>query len=71
MTAISLIFNQVPGNAGWQADTNGNGIPDGEDRDVNLSKRIDRATGIWLPQHGTDSVPDPAPIESVIRDSPS
>ncbi len=42
MTAISLIFNQVPGNPGWQADTNGNGIPDGEDRDVNLSKRIDQ-----------------------------
>lgn len=42
VTAIALIFGQIPGNAGWEADTNGNGIRDGEDRDVNLSKRIDQ-----------------------------
>lgn len=37
---LSLIWGQRPGDAGWEADANGNGIKDGEERDLDQDGRI-------------------------------
>ena len=37
---LALIWNAAPGDPGWVADTNANGIADGVERDIDFSGRI-------------------------------
>ena len=37
---LALIWNQLPGDPGWDADTDANGIADGIDRDVSRDGKI-------------------------------
>ena len=39
-SACSRIWNQKPGDKGWEADTNGNRIADGIDRDLDRNGKI-------------------------------
>ena len=45
---LALIWNQLPGSPGWDADTNANGIADGVDRDMSRDGRIGLSDVIML-----------------------